>query len=477
MHTQLELYQLVAPLAKLGIWERNLVTGEVHWNSIIGEILELKDGSAISLEEVLLLYRNPGEIRRVLDEAMRTGQPQSIEAELVTASGNSKHVQLHAGARLENGRCTRIYGTLRDISEIVSMRHRYEDREARFFQAFNHAPIGMALVSLQGEWLQANHSLCQLMGFTEAELLQRTFQELTHPEDLQADLIQMQQLIANNLDWYEMEKRYFHKDGHVIWALLKVSAVRDQAGKPLYFISQIKDITERKKNTETIKKQNERLLNFAHIVSHNLRSHTGNIKMLSDMVIEERDPLEKEALLGMLSQNAGNLLDTLFHLNEVVKINDTGFSNRQALNLKREIDRVLTILSASIIQAEASITLAVNPDLELLLNPAYLESILVNLISNSIRYRDAERSLQVNIAADTASDKTTLRITDNGSGIDLNLHGKKLFGMYKTFHGNDDARGMGLFLVKNQVEAMDGKVFVESVPGQGTTFTLEFTHR
>ncbi|WP_129715276.1 PAS domain S-box protein [Pedobacter sp. SYP-B3415] len=475
MHTRLELYQLVAPLARLGIWERNLITGEIHWNSIISQILEVEEGFKPQLEESLRFYKHPERVRRLIDEVMKSGEPRNTEEELLTARGNARHVQLHIGAYLENGKCIKIYGTLRDITDDISFKRRYEERETRFFQAFTHAPIGMALVSLKGDWIRANQSLCALMGYSEAELMQRTFQDLTHPDDLESDLAQVKELIEQKKDWYEMEKRYFNKEGQMIWALLKVSAVRDHAGQPLYFISQVKDITERKKNMEIIKNQNERLLNFAHIVSHNLRSHTGNIKMLADMVVDEQDAAEKEALLNMLSQNAGNLLDTLSHLNEVIKINDGGFSNRRPLYLRKETDRVLDILSASIRQADAEVSVAIDPDLLISLNPAYLESILVNLISNSIRYRHTERRLLIGIKATLAGGKLTLNVSDNGSGIDLKLHGRKIFGMYKTFHGNDDARGMGLFLVKNQVEVMNGKIFVDSTPGQGSTFTVEFT--
>jgi len=473
MDTKLELYELVVPLAGLGIWECDIKTGTSYWNSMVREILEVCTDTPLSMDEAFLFYKDPEPIRDLVRRSFASHGPESAEAELVTGKGHVKFVKVRLQAIFEGDICTRVYGTLEDISAEVGLRRQSEEREQRFLQAFNHAPIGMALVSTKGEWIRANSSLCQMLGYGEEELVKLTFQELTHPDDLELDLEQMHQVLNGTIVTYSMEKRYYHKSGHLLWALLNVSLVRDDAGKPSYFVSQVRDVTERKKHMETIREQNERLLNFAHIVSHNLRSHTGNIRMLTDMIAEETEEAEKNNLIGMLNMNADNLLETLNHLNEVVKINDSGLNNRKLLNLADEVKRVLHILSASIRQAKVKVDVQINHSISLMFHPAYLESVLINLVSNSIRYRQPDKPLQIGISAQEQNDKLIVKISDNGSGIDLALHAHKLFGMYKTFHGNEDARGMGLFLVKNQVEAMGGSISAESKPGAGTTFTIE----
>ncbi len=132
------------------------------------------------------------------------------------------------------------------------------ESEERFSNAFELAPIGMALVALDGRWLKVNRAICVLVGYSEAELLTRTFQEITHPDDLAADLDCVRRLLAGEIRFYEMEKRYIHARGHLITVLLDVSLVRDGQNQPLYFISQIQDITERKQAEESL-----RLLNSA----------------------------------------------------------------------------------------------------------------------------------------------------------------------------------------------------------------------
>ncbi|GGI17590.1 PAS domain S-box protein [Oxalicibacterium faecigallinarum] len=115
-----------------------------------------------------------------------------------------------------------------------------------FESAFNYSSIGMALVGLNGRWLKVNPSLCRLLGYTESELLHIDFQTLTYPEDLDTDMTHVGNLLKGEIDSYEMEKRYIHKSGTLIWALLSVSLVRDENGMPSFFISQIQDITARK---------------------------------------------------------------------------------------------------------------------------------------------------------------------------------------------------------------------------------------
>jgi diguanylate cyclase (GGDEF)-like protein/PAS domain S-box-containing protein len=118
------------------------------------------------------------------------------------------------------------------------------ESEERFRSAFDHAAIGMALVALDGRWLQVNATVCRIVGYSVEELLATDFQSITHPEDLDADLAHARRLVAGQIPDYKMVKRYLHKQGHTVWILLSVSLVRDDAGVPLYFISQIQDITE-----------------------------------------------------------------------------------------------------------------------------------------------------------------------------------------------------------------------------------------
>ena len=139
--------------------------------------------------------------------------------------------------------------------------------DALFQSAFEFAAIGMALVSPEGKWLRVNRSICQITGYTEKELLERTFQDITHPDDLELDLENVRKMLAGEIETYQMEKRYYRKDGEIVWVLLSVSLVRTKSRDPLFFISQIQDITRQKlseeqlaKATAQVKRVQERLL-------------------------------------------------------------------------------------------------------------------------------------------------------------------------------------------------------------------------
>lgn len=124
--------------------------------------------------------------------------------------------------------------------------------DSLFQSAFEFAAIGMALVSPEGKWLQVNRSVCEITGYSEAELLARTFQDITHPDDLDLDLANVRKMLAGEIRTYQMEKRYFHKNGAIVWVLLSVSLVHNKSGAPLFFISQIQDITRRKQSDEQL---------------------------------------------------------------------------------------------------------------------------------------------------------------------------------------------------------------------------------
>jgi len=143
----------------------------------------------------------------------------------------------------------------------IDLETHFQNNEV-FKNAFEYSAIGMALVSLEGKWLKVNQKVYEIIGYEEAELLHLTFQDITHPDDLDLDLKYVQQMIAGKIETYNMEKRYFHKSGNIVWVLLSVSLAKDDNRKPLFFISQIEDITERKLSNQKLLESEQRYRNF-----------------------------------------------------------------------------------------------------------------------------------------------------------------------------------------------------------------------
>ncbi len=222
------------------------------------------------------------------------------------------------------------------------------------------------------------------------------------------------------------------------------------------------------------KQQNEHLTSFAHMVSHDLRAHSTNLSMVANFLVEEQNNEEKLKLIHMLKNATDSLVNTVSNLNTVVQSNTELPGQMTQLNLLEAIQRTQSNISSLLLEKELKCTLDVSENHTVKALPAYLDSILLNLFTNSIKYASAERKPVLNIKSKKRSNRLEVTFADNGRGIDLKKHRKSIFGMPKTFHRNKDAIGVGLYLTKNQIESIGGKISVESKVSLGTTFTLEF---
>ena len=193
---------------------------------------------------------HPEDRERVLAEDRRTdetGEPFKVEYRLLARDGRVVWIRDEATlVRDEEGRPLYWLGIQLDVTDQKRAKDALRESEERFKSSFRDAATGMALVATNGRWLQVNRALCRIVGYSEEELLEKTFQDITHPDDLEADLGHVRRMLAGEIETYQMEKRYLHKEGSVVWGLLSVSLVRDEGGEPLYFVAQIQDITERK---------------------------------------------------------------------------------------------------------------------------------------------------------------------------------------------------------------------------------------
>ena len=320
----------------------------------------------------------------------------------------------------------------------------------------------------------------QILGFTSEEWLSdpNFWKDHIYPDDRDWALEYCTKK-TNELLNHDFEYRMICKNGAVIWLRDMVNIVYEN-GSPVSLHGIMIDITKSKNIEEDlynsfnlVTKQNERLLNFSYIISHNLRSHTSNIASIVSLLEASETQEEKQQMMQLLVSVSGLLNETMLHLNEVINIRTNVSLVIQPLNLKECIENVMKVFSQQMISKEVTIFNQIPDDLIINYNPAYLESIIFNLISNAIRYSHPERKTIIYLKWKTKNDRNYLEISDNGIGIDLTKNGNKIFGMYKTFSNNPSSKGVGLFITKNQIEAMGGSIAVESKPNTGTTFKIE----
>lgn len=233
---------------------------------------------------------------------------------------------------------------------------------------------------------------------------------------------------------------------------------------------------ELKEALELTTDQNKRLKNFAQIVSHNLRSHSGNLNSLLQLLLKRKPELEGTELMQHVMSASEQLVETVNNLSDIVVMNSKTSEHFVQVNLGESIHKCIAALQY--MADENRLRIINNVPADILINavPAYVESIFTNLITNAVKYKRPDTDAYIEFAAENCNPFMLITVKDNGQGIDLEKSSNKLFGMYQTFHGNTDARGLGLFMSRNQLEAMGGRIDAESKPGEGTTFKLYFRY-
>lgn len=320
-----------------------------------------------------------------------------------------------------------------------------------------------------------------ILGYTVEECLESpTFwQDHIFPDDWER-VASYSALHIRNHTQYDYEYRMIAKDRSVVW-LRDIVSVISEKDQPITLRGIVVDIRETKRAQQElndsfnlVNEQNKRLLNFSYIVSHNLRSHTSNIQAIASLIERTDSDEEKDEMIQLLKTVSCSLNETLINLNKVVSIQTSIDVSRDSLNLATYTHKILHVLNDQIVLKQAEVINEIPSDVEVLYNPAYLESVLLNFIFNAIRYSHPQRKPRIQLTCSREDGQVVLMVSDNGIGIDLEKYGHQLFGMYKTFNDNPDSKGVGLFISKNQIEAMGGKVTVASVVGEGTTFKIYF---
>lgn len=470
--------------ARIGTWIVQFQPSfEMIWDPMIYDIHEATLDTELTVENGISFYKE-GEsrdrIEYLFNRASEKGEPFDAEFEIITQKGNTRHVRSIGIPVIENGVCVRVQGVFHDIDDRVLNLQRIDYERERFFQTYKFAPIGLAMVNTSGEFIDLNPSFARILGYNQEELIGKSFAEITHPDDLQNDLDNVNALIEGTMSDYSMEKRYFNKNGEVVWAILNVSCVKNKEGELIHFISQIKDITEEKMRESEIRnlltmntEQKNRLLNFAHIISHNLRSHSSNISMILELLSKEYQNIEQNEYYKMLHTSAHQLEETIYHLNDVVHIDKSVRDQMRALDLLPYLNQAIESLEAQVSKKKAII----HRDIEAQIHwkvmgiPAYLESILYNVLSNAIKYSKNDEAPRIDLSVTDASPYVNIVIRDYGVGIDMEKYGHRLFRMYSRL-GIKTGKGLGLFITKNQVEALGGEIQIESTPDNGTSVQI-----
>lgn len=372
-----------------------------------------------------------------------------------------------------------LSGSLQDITE----RKKSEREIQQLSLVAKHTSNCVVITDKSKKILWVNDSLLDLSGYKLDEIVGNS-PKMFQFEKTNLDTVK---IINETLDKKQtisgIEILNKGKYNNEYWLELNIVPIYDELGELNGYIAVETNITDKKKNNEEqnlllnlTQLQNERLQNFAYIVSHNLRSHTVNIRSLMEMLFIKKPELKEYQLTQILQGSIENLFETIDHLTDIAQIINNKHKSLEVINLFTAINKAISNVSSFEVNSEVRIINDVNQNITVLALPTYLDSIILNLITNAIKYRDVNKKSFIKISAEKNDEGVRMSVSDNGIGIDMERNRRKMFGMYKTFHRNPDARGIGLFITKNQIEAMGGTIDVESEVNIGTTFTVNFKY-
>lgn len=468
-------------LAKVGGWEVDMVTKEVIWTDLIYELYELDKKKFKPNIYSILRYFKKGPSRITITEffnqAITDGKEYDNELELITAKGNHKWVRAIGKSLFENGECIKVFGTIQD----VTIQKEKDEKIKELALVASKTSDAVILTDSNAKILWVNSAFEKMTEYTLEEVIGKEQKDLLAGPKTDWDSVHEMMEYTKVYEATNATLLSYTKSGKPIWFDISLTPVFDEEGVCTNFIDVKKDVTERMEKQEQLQAltdvtadQNKRLLNFTYIVSHNIRSHSANLTGLIGLIEKTEEEDEKATLFKMLKTSTNKLEETIQNLNEIISVQNNINQAKAVLNLKNEIERTFLVVHDVILESGVVITNQVSDKLNIEAIPAYLDSILLNIITNAIKYRSPNRAPTIDISSKNQGEYLVLSVKDNGLGLDLNKYKDKLFGMYKTFHNNANSRGIGLFITKNQIEAMNGKIEVESKVDEGTTFKIYF---
>jgi PAS domain S-box-containing protein len=381
----------------------------------------------------------------------------------------------------------------RDVTERRQAQEALRASEERFRATFEQAAVGISHVDLDGRWLLVNRRLCDIVGYPQDELLAKTFQDITHPADLETDLALLRRLVADEIPSYAFEKRYIHKQGHPIWINLTVSVVRDQAGQPRYFIAVVEDIMARKQaeaelreltatleqrvaeRTAELAEVNQELERFTYSVAHDLRAPLRGLQGLAQVLHEDYagviDEVGQEYLrhLGLSAAQMDRLIQDLLAYSRLSRSE----IQLQPVDLGLVVQEAIGQLGSDVQATEAQVVVAEGlPGVQG--HVPTLIQVVGNLLSNAVKFVGPGLRPRVHVWAEQRNSTVRLWVEDNGIGV-APQHQSRIWDVFERLHGVEayPGTGIGLAIVRKGVERMGGAVGVVSEVGVGSKFWLE----
>lgn len=383
----------------------------------------------------------------------------------------------------EDGNAIRMIGAIQDVTRQKEEEQRLKLLETVITQTKDAVIITESENSDKTipKIVFVNPAFTEMTGYKSQEVIGRTPIVFMGRKSVKNDISSLSKALKGREE-FKFETLNHKKTGEEYWVNFSMIPITNKEGNHSHWISIQRDITEEKKQEKEkeqlireLTQNNKDLKQFSYITSHNLRAPLSNLTGLLNLMQEY--PIENPELREIINgfSTSTNLLnETINDLVKVVIIKDNPSIDKEEVLIKDVFESVFNQLSYLISIHKPILKIELEKVSILNVNKAYLESILLNLFTNAIKYRSPKRILRIFISSKEINNAIVLTFKDNGIGIDLERNKDKIFGLYQRFHNYSDSKGLGLYLVKSQVESMGGTISVESEVDKGTTFIIIF---
>ncbi|MDR3679428.1 MAG: PAS domain S-box protein [Flavipsychrobacter sp.] len=474
-------------MAHVGSWEFDFKTETFLWSDETCRIYGISPEQNTQTYRSWMSFIHPDDtesVAQVTKEGNLTFTSFSFHHRIIRPDGTIRYIFSQADFEFDSkGEATVLYGIAHDLTEIKEAENALMRSEANLRLIMNLMPQCISTRDLQGNYLFVNNSFADLYQLTPDQLIGKNLldmmpvrTEAQHFIDQDKSIIESGQkrvMTEYSITDYNGQLKYFNTTKVPI-----NSATTNEKG----ILSITADVTEQKKAEEErarmvadIVQRNKDLEQFSYIVSHNLRAPVANITGLTEILEIPGITMEDKAgIIKDLAESVRKLDDVIMDLNYILQIRKNDTSKNEAIIFSKLCEDIKYSITNLINHDDVLILCDFSAVDEIISFRSYLYSIFLNLITNSIKYRKENVSPIINIVSSRANNKIVIEFTDNGMGIDLEKNGNQVFGLYKRFHNHVQGKGMGLFMVKTQVESLGGKISVESEKGIGSTFKIEF---
>ena len=466
--------------ASVGGWQYDTITQEVSWTEETFKVfgldhekftLNLNTMSNLFTDEAKLIFQNS------IHQTLHFGKAFDLELQPIQTNPNIVWIRATCKPVLVYDKVVKLFGTFQNITSIKESSQRLKESEDLFRSLYENINDSIFITNSRGIIIKVNSAATKIFGYSESEFYDINIKSLIHQESQSAFMnSRISSVFTGELNSIRKNNEIFPTE--IYSSIFQLSSGQERIFTIIRDLSEKKQKElEREKILSNLAQRNRDLEQFSYIISHNLRSPLANILGLTNLLEENSSETDRNNLIIRNLHRASENLDNIIKdLSEILQVRKQVQEEKQSLKFSELVESIKVSIENLITEKFVTIETDFSQIDEIKTLKSYSYSIFYNLILNSIHYSQKEKTPMIQIRSNKLLNKIEIVFKDNGIGIDLEKYGNQIFGLYKRFHFDIEGKGIGLYIIKTQIELLGGSIRIESNVGEGTTFIIEIPY-